>query len=255
MSETNISNILFSISVFLIQILITIYVIYTIRYRKNFLTVNTFDVKIEVPNIINLVSNEKILTNAVSISNTRKFFLSNKRSIFSWKTLLRGLQVTKYVNIKTIKNTKITFKNPYGFLLIAGVAFSYSVFNILSTHKSISLVILSVMLNGLLVLLWYYLKGYYLILDNDKVSGLFCRSNEGLVNTLRQFDNLIYSENTLLETGTQQIFDNTKSEKLLQKTNDIVCTQCKSVITLEGNELTKEFFICPICSTKNNINQ
>lgn len=247
----------------MIQIPIVLYVVYTVYFRHKFLTVNNFNVKLELPSLLELTENEVVLTNAVSITRERKFFLTNKRFIFFSESLLRGKHFTKYVNIKTIKNTMISFKNPYGFLIVGGFSFIFSIVNLLknssSTFKSndnsgMSFIIL-ILLHSLIVLLWYYLKGYYLILDNNRVTGLFCRSNEGLESILKNFDLLTYSDGKNVQVST---FNNVESSdvKFIANENeskDVICGKCQSVISLDDEEISKGFFLCPICSEKNEL--
>jgi predicted RNA-binding Zn-ribbon protein involved in translation (DUF1610 family) len=96
--------------------------------------------------------------------------------------------------------------------------------------------------SGVFVLLWYYLRGYYLKFNNGSISGLFCRSREGLEDILRKFDLIKFNESNII---------NIENVDIVESTRDITCTSCKSVLSLESDDLKSDTFVCPICSTVN----
>ena len=235
------------------------YLIYTIYHRDKFFTVNIFEAgNLALPSVLKKLDNENTIQYARNFTYKNQFFLTNLRFIFHVRSLLMGKTFTKYFNINSVKNTEITYKNPYGWLVYAAVnlivsiyysisesnssAFSNSGFN---TGKFILLFSSAIVQTGLFVLLWYYLKGYYLILDNGRIAGLFCRSSEGLETTIRKFDLLRLSKEI---PDSNEILKREES-----KSKDIVCSKCNSVITLEGNDLQKNSFHCPVCGNVNPV--
>ncbi len=235
------------------------YLIYTVYHRYKFFTVNIFETgNSELPSVLKNSDNENIIQYARNFTYKNQFFLTNLRFVFHVQSILMGKTFTKYFTINSVKNTEITYKNPYGWLIFAAVnlivsiifsisessgsAFSNSRFN---TGKFILLFSSAVVQTGLFVLLWYYLKGFYLILDNGRIAGLFCRSSEGLEATVRKFDLLRLSNEI---PDSDEILKKEES-----KSKDIVCSKCKSVITLEGDDLQKNSFHCPVCGNVNPV--
>lgn len=247
----------------LLPFLIPALIIYlVVHYRLKFLTVNDFSSEnVELPKVINKVRNETTVSYAYSLAKSNQFFLTNTRIVFFFQSILRGKYYTKYFPIESIKNTEIVFKNPYGWLIVGA-------FNLLmgfitavascSTKGSdyyyresssnagaaIAIFFLSLIFSGAFGLIWYYLKGYYLVFDNNRVSGLFCRSKEGLEEILKKFDSLKFKK-------TEAIPEELKVEPITSK--DVICKSCKSIITLEKEDLTADTFVCPVCKTFNHI--
>jgi hypothetical protein len=230
------------------------FVIYVIYYRKKFITVDIFgETGSKLPGEIQSISTERILESARSLTYRTQFFLTNHRIIFFYQSLLGGKHLTRYFKINTVKNVGIVYKNPYGWLiysglnLILGISLAISAGNSKTYYRDdgntgtvIAIIFATLIYAGLYVLLWYYLKGYYLAFDNNRVVGLFCRSSEGLQNILNNFDLLRFSE--------------TNSMSSIQKeTKDVTCSSCKSVITLESEDLKSETFVCPVCKTINSL--
>lgn len=235
------------------------YLFYTIYHRYKFFTVNIFETgNLTLPSVLKKLDNENTIQYARNFTYKNQFFLTNLRFVFHVQSILMGKAFTKYFNISSVKNTEITYKNPYGWLVCAainlivsifysisessGSAFSNSRFN---TGKFILLFSSAVIQTGLFVLLWYYLKGFYLILDNGRITGLFCRSSEGLESIVRKFD--------LLRLSKEISYSNEILNREESKSKDIVCSKCKSVITLEGDDLQKNSFHCPVCGNVNPV--
>lgn len=247
----------------MIPIGILILVIYVaFRYRSKFIIVHEFsNENVNLPKVINKVPNEIIAKYAYSFTKTNQFFLTDSRIVFFYESILKGRYFTKYLSIESVKNTEIVYKNPYGWLIIAGINILVSIISGISSCSSKSSnsyfrdsgglggaifgsIILTLVITGIFGLIWYYLKGYYLVFDNNRVSGLFCRSREGLVDVLKIFDYLKFNK-------TKQLPPELRPEPLSSK--DITCKSCKSVITLDKNDLMSDTFICPICATVNSI--
>ena len=243
---------------FIILFVIVLYAVF--HYRMRYLTVNDFSKdNINLPEVINKVPNEITSNYAFSLAKSNQFFLTNIRVIFFSQSILRGKYYTKYFPIDSVKNTEIVFKNPYGWLIVSGINFLsgfISAISSCSAKKSNSLfgdsagsvgaafilLLFTLMFSGLFGLLWYYLKGYYLIFDNNRITGLFCRSKEGLEDVLKNFDILKFNK---IKYFSKDLKSDISSSK------DIVCISCKSVITLDKDDLAFDTFTCPICSTIN----
>ena len=238
------------------------YLFYAIWYRKKFITVHEFEYSDkEYPNFIKRLDKEKVLNYARSFTYSNQFFLSNIRFVINYNSMLRGKTYTKYYTAKSVNNTEITYKNPYIWLIYAGIVLIYGI--VVSAKSSgtsrnfyreesndaglIILIILGfLVIAGLFVLLWYYTRGYYLSLDNGKVSGIFCRSSEGLENILKTFDKLKLSNDS---------FDSKDDfrKSIEQVSKDVTCSECKSVLTLEGDDLKSETYVCPVCKAINAV--
>lgn len=243
----------------LVTVFVIIYLIYTIYFRKKFLTVHVFETaKSHLPGVLKVMPNENILQYARNFTYKNQFYLTNLRFVFFHESMLMGKSFTRYFEITSVRNVEIAYKNPYGWLIYSGITFIVGVtYAISSANKNtfikddfntgifLLLLLSSIIYCGLYVLLWYYLKGYYLILDNGKTTGLFCRSSEGLESVVRKFDLL------KLSSG-----EDVKSEFILKEeivSRDFTCNKCKSVITLEGDDLEKVSFNCPVCGNVNPV--
>jgi hypothetical protein len=240
----------------------TIIMIMAIRYRMKFFTVNEFSsVDEKLPEVINKAPDETTLEYACSFTKNNQFYLTNHRIIFFVQSILRGKYFTRYFQINSVKNVEITFKNPYGWLIIAAIhmlfAFIFSIASCLTKSNSrysesssngegaaVGIFFALSLGAGFYVMLWYYLKGFYLVFDNMRITGLFCRSKEGLEEVLRKFDFLKYG--VLSPT-------NAISKADVPSFKDFVCNSCKSVLTLEADDLKFSTFTCPICSKVNPI--
>lgn len=249
----------------MIPFVVLILVIYAVFYvRMKFITVNEFsNENVNLPEVINKVPNETTVKYAYSFAKTNQFFLTNSRIVFFFESILRGRYYTKYFQIESVKNTEIVYKNPYVWLIVAGIHFLFGFISAISSCSTKSsnnyfrdssnsnanaafvMILVTLVFTGIFCLVWYYLKGYYLIFDNSRVAGLFCRSREGLVDVLRKFDYLKLNKTKNLPPELKPVPTSSK---------DIICTSCKSVITLEKDDLISETFVCPICSTVNLTN-
>lgn len=233
------------------------YVFYAIYYRSKFITVDVFgETGSKFPGELKGISFENIIEHARSLTYRTQFYLTNLRIIFHYQSLLKGKHASKYFHISTVKNVGIVYKNPYGWLiysglnLIIGISLAISaggktnIYRNESNTGTVILIILATIIYcGLYVLLWYYLKGYYLIFDNNRIIGLFCRSSEGLENILHNFDILRFSDKKI----KNNLIENTTESK------DVKCNDCGTVLTLEGEDLKSDTFICPVCKAINSI--
>lgn len=245
----------------LIPFIVPALVIYlVVHYRMRFLTVNDFsNENVDLPDVMNKVQNETTVNYAYSLTKSNQFYLTNSRIVFFFQSILRGKYYSKYFPIDSVKNTEIVFKNPYGWLIVGGINMligfimasascstksSNNYFRDSSSNAgaAFGILLLSLTFTGAFGLIWYYLKGFYLVFDNGRVSGLFCRSREGLEDILKRFDYFSLNKTKVIPSE----FKNS-----LVITKDIACTSCKSVITLEKADLLSETFVCPICSTVN----
>jgi hypothetical protein len=244
--------------------LATIYAFYSILYRKKFITVHEFENSdVEFSEWIRKVSQERVIQFARSMTYSNKFYLTNNRIIFSYNSLLKGKTLCKYFPVKSVANVGIEYKNPYIFLAVAGigviVGILLSVIGIASSEKSYYstqndsssatlFIFLFLILAGIWVLLWFYVKGYYLIFDNGRIFGLFCRSKDGLINILKKFDILRFRNESELPHELPK-----QESKQIIRNKDVTCQDCKSVITLEEEDLKSDKFTCPVCGKDNII--
>lgn len=237
----------------LIPFLLPILVIYLVaHYRMRFLTVNDFsNENVDLPEVINKVKDETTVSYAYSLTKSNQFYLTNSRVVFFFQSILRGKYYTKYFPIDSVKNTEIVFKNPYGWLIVGALNLLFGFITSIAACSSkrdsdvgagLGLFFLTLIFTGAFGLMWYYLKGFYLVFDNGRVSGLFCRSKEGLEGILKKIDYLSLNKTKIIPAEF-------KPEPIITK--DIVCTSCKSVITLEKDDLMADTFVCPVCSTIN----
>lgn len=238
---------------------------FALRYRMKFFIVHEFsNENVKLPEVVNKVGNEMTLKYACSFTKGNQFYLTTSRIIFHCQSLLREKFFTRYFETKSVGNIEVIYKNPYGWLIFAGLQVLLGIiFASLAASKSSNssnyfykessnsgagsaflIIFLTLIQSGFFVLLWYYLKGYYLAFDNGKISGLFCCSREGLEDTLKRFDILKFTNKTITIPGTQNN---------IQESKDVICSSCKSVISLEADDLKMSTFVCPICSTVNTI--
>jgi len=234
------------------------------RYRMKFFIVHEFsNENTKLPEVVNKIGNEVTIKYANSFTKSNQFYLTTSRIVFHCQSFLRGKYFTKYFETKSVKNVEIVYKNPYGWIIVAGLqvisgiimaissASSKSSKNTFSYYQESSssgagaafwIIFVSLLQSGIFVLIWYYLKGFYLAFDNGRLSGLFCRSREGLEDTLKRFDVLRFTNKTIAIPDTK----NKTPESL-----DVICSSCKSVISLDTDDLKSSTFVCPICSTVN----
>jgi hypothetical protein len=248
----------------LLMIAAIIVIILGIKYRVKFFTVHEFsNDNVKLPEVVNKVGNEMTLKYANSFTKNNQFYLTTSRIIFHCQNLFKTKFFTRYFNINSVGNVEISYRNPYVLLIIAGIIVLIGIILGITTYAKSSsntmyfqrnsdsgagsamlIIFIFLIMSGLFVLLWYYLKGYYLAFDNGKLSGLFCRSREGLEDTLKRFDILRFTNKTITIPGP-------KNE--VQESKDVICSSCKSVISLEAEDLKSSTFVCPICSTVNSI--
>lgn len=224
------------ITFFAIQIIYAILVIYLFSKRHSSIHVQVVESNdSNMPEIINRQKDEKVLTSARNLTTKNNFFLTNKRLIFFYQSLFNGKDFTRYFTLKSVTTIDIVYKNPYGWLILAGLNLfaGYSLANAESEFKD-GLFIASLIISLLYVLLWYYVKGYYLEFYNGKRSSLFSQEKAGLISISKSFENF-----------------NNNDERFVYKseTKDIICSNCKSEITLEGEELKAEEISCPVCNS------
>jgi hypothetical protein len=253
-----------SIPITILTFLIIYY--FALRFRRKFFIVHEFsNDNVKLPEVVNKVGNEMTIKYASSFTKGNQIYLTTSRIIFHCQSLLRGKFFTRYFETKSVRNIEVIYKNPYGWLIIAGLNVLFGIiFASSSASKSSSnsnyffkessssggagsaflIIFLTLIQSGFFVLLWYYMKGFYLVFNNGTISGLFCRSKEGLEDILKRFDILRFTNRTITIPGTKND---------VQESKDVICLSCKSVISLEAEDLKSNTFVCPICSTVNAI--
>ena len=250
-------------AVTILPILIIFY--FALRFRLKFFIVHEFsNDNIKLPGVVNKMPNEVTLKYATNFTKSNQFYLTTTRIIFHIQSLLRGKIFTRYFETKSIRNVEIVYKNPYGWLIVGGINLLFGLISASTSaaHNSNSsnffndrssstgsgiitlLIFLTLIESGLFVLIWYYLKGFYLMFDNGRISGLFCRTKDGLEDTLKRFDILKF---------TNKSFPAPEIKNVVPESKDIICKACKSVISLDSDDLKSSSFICPICTTENEI--
>lgn len=239
-----------------------------LRFRTKFFIVHEFsNENVKLPEVVNKVGNEITIKYANSFTKSNQFYMTSRRIIFHCQSLLKGKFFTKYFETNSVRNVEIIYKNPYGWLIVAGLEFlvwliyvisavshsssssnSYSFYTEKSSSMGAGTAVLVLFFafieSGLFVLIWHLLKGYYLMFDNGTISGLFCRSREGLEDTLKRFDIFKFSNKSA---------DVPELKREVPQSRDIICRTCKSVISLDSDDLKSSSFICPICTTENAI--
>lgn len=258
-----IGAVIFGIFYNLTFIILIVAIIFGIKYRIRFFTVHEFsNENVKLPEVVNRIGNEITIKYACSFTKNNQFYLTTSRIIFHCENIFKSKYFTRYFETKSVRNVEISYKNPYIWLIIAGLQVVLGIIlAVISTPKSSEnngffykeksnsgagtaflIIFLFLIQSGIFVLLWYYLKGYYLEFNNGIRTGLFCRSREGLEDTLKRFDVLRFTNKTIAIPDTK----NKTPESL-----DVICSSCKSVISLDADDLKSSTFVCPICSTVN----
>ncbi len=236
---------------------------------------------VHLPSLVTETKNEQVSMYCDSISGRSKLYLTNKRLVLFKRSLLGTSHRFEYFKSNEVKIVGISFKNPYYYLIIAGI-FSLMVFLKLSdnsgnrtssflspssTSTIITYIILAVAFTGL----YFFFKGFSLKLKNLRATYYVqSRSNKGLRILMALLDDMNLHDKPIgvKLDGIEEIdnfggrFGDPDNPLMTSKpaetytaatvkTKDVICGNCKSVIELDENDLAESSYTCPVCSHKN----
>jgi len=277
-----------SIYIIIIIILIEIYIWYLVfigLFKTN--TVHIFEsYNYSHSNLFEKLKNEKFFVYCHSITNRVEAYLSDKRFILKVANIIRSKEIISFIPISNIYSVSFSKYNPYWLLILAGIRiFSGFIFLIILNNDSISknysfnnnnffensnnllIIMTSLILNGFTVFIWYLLKGYNLVVKSGEnaVLNLHCRERKNLFlltqklsalrlsrenNEIAEFDSNFIIKNKDAEMSTQSLhLDSIDKNQSLE----IKCSNCKTILELDENDMKKDEFVCPVCNSINPI--